>query len=158
MTTHNFFLATFSLFSFLFSACSTHERWSDVLDKKVQQQSLQLSGRKIVQTKVVLVDEEIQQKFSPHFPGEKTNWVSQKNNFWIGVSMLGREPVSRTDHRFYSQSERCEIVNEISDATQVEMQVPFAFPFYRVFHVACAGQGPLRLETPLGTLDIWSGR
>ncbi len=104
---------------------------------------------------MVLIDDEIRQKFAPRFPGEKLNASIEKSNYWVGVSMLGREPVSTSDHRFFSQNERCEIIREVSDSTQVEMQIPFAFPFYRVFLVACQGLGTLRMESPLGALDIW---
>jgi hypothetical protein len=141
---------------FCFS-CSTQKTWKGILEPKMKRALLQDQGRNIIQTKTVLLDDDIKREYQIRFPGEKLKTHPSKQNYWVGVSTLGREPLSQKDYRFLSDTQPCETLFEISDATQIEMQIPFAFPFYRVFHVQCDKPGSLNLESPLGALSVWSG-
>ncbi len=145
----------FVLLAFLGWGCASTPTWKHELESRVQENRLQIMGRNWLTTKGLLVDESLGQMFSKEFPGENLLSQKQKVIYLVGVSSLGREPLSTKDHRFKMDSKECASVREITDATIIERQIPFAFPFNRAFVVGCDALGILQIETPVGSSVVW---
>jgi hypothetical protein len=143
------------LFALGVQSCVSKTLWKQELEGFVQEENYRVSGRRILATKTLLLLPEIRKRHSERFPGEELKISEDKVHFWVGVSAAGREPLQKSEHRFFIDQDKCETVREETDVTKVEMQIPFAFPFYRVFHVKCPKIGNLKIETPVGSMVIW---